>query len=146
MTLVEIRNQVITVLLKNNMFIMNTDSKSIKVPKALSAIKELLIESSFELLQNAEYVKKFKSEENLYWILEKDIANSKQEVQVSPYTSEAIANIINQYREAMNIKHGECNKLKIVEDDLQSMVVICSTLLNNVESKESPEQSGDKEF
>lgn len=139
MTLVEVRNQVITVLLKNNMFIMQNDLKAIKVPKVLSEIKQSLVESSFELLQEAGYVKKINSEKGLYWILEKDIASKEQSVVITPYTAEAVANVINQYREAMNIKNGEANKLSITEDDLQSLIVICSTLLNNVEKKETAE-------
>ncbi len=145
MTIISIRNQVLTILIKNGMFIMDSDVKAIKVPKQLIPIKPQLIEVAMDLLEKSLYVTKVVTTDNTYWVLQGDMASKEQSILLSPYTAEAIANIINQYREAMHIAGGECDKLNILEEDLQSLVIICGTLLNNVENKDKDSGEDDED-
>jgi Fe2+ or Zn2+ uptake regulation protein len=143
MTLTSIRNQIIGILLKNEMFILEQDSKLIKVPKQLNLIKNSLIEESLKLLESSGFLSKIKNGDNCYWLLYNDPSHSDQELKITYHTADAIANIINQYREAMGIKSGECDKTNIIEEDIQSLVIICGNLLNNVE-KNNPDKNNEQ--
>ncbi len=147
MTITGVRNQVLTILIKNDAFVLNTDSAKIKVPKNLAPVKTQLIHASLEALEKSQYVRKVVTADDVFWLFESDISAQEQAVVITPYTADAIANIINQYREAMNIAPGECDKMRITEEDLQSIVVICGQLLNNVEkNKASDGEAEDEEF
>ena len=43
----------------------------------------------------------------------------------------------------MGIKSGECDKTNIIEEDIQSLVIICGNLLNNVE-KNNPDKNNEQ--
>lgn len=133
MTITTIRNQAINILLKNEVFILSSDGKSLKFPKSLLSIKDKVIEKSFDLLEQTGYVTKIVTSDDIHWILEEDLTLKEQMIPITPYTANGIANLINQYREAMEIKTGECDKMKITELDIQSIIIICGSLLNSVE-------------
>lgn len=143
MTIISVRNQLITKLLKDGVFNLDQDGPKIKIGKKCEDIRLALIERAFSSLEST-IVEKFVEGDEIYWVLKEDVSTKDQNVVLSPYTAEAVGNIINQYREAMGIEGGEADKLRITESDIQSLVVICSKLLNDVEIEQDEGDDSDE--
>jgi len=141
MHLIEVRNQVITVILKKDSFNLSTDIGKIKLNKELDLFKRELVIASFEALEQANYVKKLTNGNEILWISQKELNSSQQDINISIYTAEAIANTINTYRDFTGIKEGVSDKTKISEIDVQSLTLIVSDLLLK-STKESEHKAG----
>lgn len=133
MTLTAIRNQIITILLDKGTFSLSLDLGSIKLKKVPEKVRPGLVIAAFKRLEELRYVTRIDSESDVFWIMDADSDSANQSISISSGTAETVANVINQYRDAFNIKSAECDKLSIKEDDVLSLVIICSALLNNVE-------------
>lgn len=136
MKLLEIRNQLVSHFMKvGDTFSLNDDLKSIRVDKKQEKYKRELVQCAFQLLEESKFVAKCVVGDNVIYGQECAVGENGQTIEISSYTGETIARIINDYREALNIKEGAVDALAVNEDNLQMLIQILVSLLNNVEKK-----------
>lgn len=139
MQMVDVRNQILSILIQNNCFSLDTDLSKLKVGKHLASFKKELVSAAFKSLEELKYVTKLTNEEEkVAWIIDGNFAKTTQEVSLSRETCEAISNAINSYRVAKNIERGQSDKLSISEVDIQSLLIICAELTVSAEKKFDP--------
>ena len=71
-----------------------------------------------------------------YWILNKSLSAYEQNVTLSAITTDALSKIINKVCEKMKTNKDLCDAKNITEKDIQNLIVICNSLLENTEGKE----------
>jgi hypothetical protein len=133
MTLTEIRNQLVSHLIKNDQFSLKNDSVNIKVSKNQESVKNDLIRISFiELEKNGLVMRsKIDSQKDEVWILESPLVSQGQDVGLSFSSAEAISIILNEFKEVLgNGKNSQpTNVLNITEHDIIQLVLLCRQLL-----------------
>lgn len=125
MQMIDIRNQIISVLVKHGYFILSSHSKLIEIEQELGKFKNSIIVQSFRKLEELNVVTKVS--ENMgdtAWVPEGTYQSKTQELTVSNSTAEYLANAINFYRKEKGIKDGACDKLSIKDSDIQSLILI----------------------
>ena len=127
------RNQLISHLIKNDQFSLKNDSTSIKVSKNQDSMKNDLIKLSFIDLEKNRLVmhSKIGAENDEIWILESPLMSQGQDVGLSFSASEAIAGILNEFKEVLG--NGKSiqptNVMNITENDIVQLVLLCRQLL-----------------
>jgi ERCC4-type nuclease len=143
MTNTEIQNQLVGFFLKNDTFKIPEDYKKIKVSKNQEDIKEALVKNALNELVLTKFLHLIRKEDEnktVAYILNYPLGFEGQEVKISMQTAEALGELLNQYKEALNLKdQAPTDKLNINDFDIQQLVVICAQLLNNQDTEKEDE-------
>ena len=142
MTLIDIRNQLISHLSKQSIFLMKEDKSRIKIDPKIEECRESLVVAAFEMIEEVGLVKPLKDDEGkktLGWVLTSDLDGYSQSVTISGEVANAIAETINTFLASQGVNEDKCNKLSINENDLMAMVSILDDMIKSVERG-----SGDK--
>jgi len=135
MTLVEIKNQVVEVLIKKQTFDVN-DFEKIKVSEDLVKSRDSLIREALKDLVETKFVRAGKADgdiESSVWVMEFPVGFHGQQVEIDLQTASLVASVINRYREANKIEDQYCNVLAINQADIQNLCGIALELLNDRE-------------
>jgi hypothetical protein len=141
MTLIEIRNQIFSFFIKNTTFSFSKDLSLIKVAPEQEDNKEDLLRIVFEGMETDNLLRIVKDEKGKIQLA---VLNSPwnydgQKVVLGNQTAELIGEIINQWRDANEIRDGLVDKLNITEFDIQTLIGITADLLNGHAQEEEEE-------
>ncbi len=131
MTIVEIKNQLISHFYENNVFNMETDGPKINLSDDLESVRKEVINTVLLELASVNVVKKVESAEKSVWLLTQSFDSFNQSVVLSAAASEIIADTINDFRDANDIPGDTCDKTKITEADIMNLINICHALLES---------------
>lgn len=131
MTIIEIKNQLISHFYDKNVFDMEADEKKIQLADDLESVRKELIGTVLAELSAIGMVKKIESPAKTIWLLTQSFESFNQSVVLSAAASEIIGDTINQFREANDLAGDLCDKTKITESDLLNLVNICHVLLES---------------
>ena len=129
MSIIEIKNQLISHFYDNDSFTVSEDSpdlQKIQLDDNLNYIKGDVVSSVLLELETMGMVKKVSAG---VWLLTQSFDTFSQSVILSANSSEIIADTINSFRDANEITGDVCDKTKIVESDIMNLVNICHVLL-----------------
>lgn len=138
MTLIDIQNQVVSLFFSQD---------NLSLSKILSKIefsddfetdeeKKSALNIVFDKLIKASLVSKISDDK---FILNASFESNYQNVEISPETALMLANFVNTYSEASNIKGEDVDILSINDSDIQNACHIGNLLLNVLSSKSSKE-------
>lgn len=131
MTLSNIRTQILSHFLKNDIFLLS-DVSNIKTPKELDKMKHSLVSEAMKELEENKLLKKITDDEGVDrgWILENKLGSHGQEVYLSLPISSAISETINSFIDANNLKEEKSNSLNITERDIMALLSIINDILD----------------
>lgn len=135
MTIIEIKNQLISHFYDHESFCLDTDGPKVRLSDDLEKVREQVIETVLYDLQASNLVRKVQSAEKSVWLLTQSFDSFNQNVVISANAAELIADMINDFRDINEIPGDMCDKTKIIEADLMNLVNIIHVLL---ESDEAP--------
>jgi len=140
MTLMEIKNQLLTFFLKNDTFVLaeESDLKKIKTNSHQETVKKDIISSVLdELAKDGLVVKVINDQQRtVCYSLIAPFASFSQNIEISAQTAELITEILNQYFQSKNQTDYIVDKLNINEFDIQQLAILTAQLLNNLDSDE----------
>ncbi len=131
MTIVEIKNQLITHFYDNDSFDLDTDGKKIQIDDEMESMRSATIRAILGDLESSGIVKCIESSEKTIWILVQSFHTFTQSVTISAASAEIIGDTINMFRDANDINGDVCDKMKITESDILNLVNICHVLLES---------------
>jgi hypothetical protein len=137
MSIIEIKNQLISHFYDNDSFTVSPDSpdiQKIQLDDNLSHVKDDIIASVLSELETMGMIKKVSAQ---VWLLTQSFDTFNQSVILSANSSEIIADTINSFRDANEISGDVCDKTKIVEADIMNLVNICHALLEESHHEDS---------
>lgn len=140
MTIIEIKNQLISHFYDHESFSMDDDGPKIRLSEDLEKVREAVIETVLYDLAASNLVRKVHSAEKSVWLLTQSFDSFSQTVHLSAPAAEMIADIINDFRDINDIPGDMCDKTKIIEADLVNLVNIIHVLLENEEIIEEDEE------
>lgn len=125
MTITDIKNQILSFFSNEDMFVLDgPEAKQIELNDKSEPYREELLRSALVELEIAGIVKRVSSPESTAWILVKSFGSFTQQVTLSPYTIEWIANTINSYLAANDKTEDICDKSNITEKDIVNLLHI----------------------
>jgi len=129
MTILSVKNQLITHFLSNDVFEFSKHWTQIELDKEVVGFREDLIRSACQELEDLKIIQKLKAEDSMkeIWILVKPINTMVQSVTVGPLVSTLLADIINSYNKIEKIS-AETDKTNLQEGDLLRLVEIIGNL------------------
>jgi predicted deacylase len=144
MTLIDIRNQLITCLGKQSVFIMKDDKNRIKIDPKIEECRESLITAAFEAIEEVGLAKSLRDESGekiLGWVLTADLESYSQTLTISGEVANVIADTINTFLASHGMTEDKCNKLSINENDLMALVSILNDMIKAVEKGNSEDRN-----
>lgn len=131
MTIVDIRNQIISYYFSNDTFSMKFDISKITVGSNQEECKDSLIFQVMQGLEELGVIKTVQSSEDTIFVITDHFSNTPQDLKISGITANEVADCINQYREALGVTDNGCDKLNITDRDILNICVICHDLLES---------------
>ncbi len=131
MTIIEIKNQLISHFYDKNVFDVETDSPKIQLSDELESVRKEVIESVLAELAASGMVKQVASAQKNVWLLTQSFDTFNQTVVLSAAASEVIGDTINQFREVNDIPGDTCDKTKITEADIMNLINILHVLIES---------------
>jgi hypothetical protein len=131
MTIVEIKNQLISHFYEQTVFDMETDGPKINLSEDLEGSRREVIATVLAELAARGMVVKVESPDKSVWILTQSFDSFSQQVVIGAACAEAIAETINDFRDANEIPGDLADKTKISETDIMNLVNIIYVLLDN---------------
>lgn len=137
MNIIEIKNQLIAHFLKEDTFSFKSHLKGIKVSKNQEDFKFDLVFSVLFALEEAGLIlgSGADDDQTLAFTLQAPLGSLDQQVIVSGFTANAVGDIINEYRTALGIKDGTCDKLALCDMDIQNLCHIIGQLTQGVDQR-----------
>ncbi len=126
MTLLDIRNQIVSHLCQNDTF-SSENFKDIKVDDKFDGEKESLIIAALDNLESINLIRGVS--ENL-WILINPLNSAGQDIHLSMNVCNAIAETVNAFMDANEIKDVKVDPLDIQERDIVELLKIIGEILN----------------
>ena len=124
---------------ENDKFDLEEDiSKLLKKP---SKSDKAAIKCALEDFEEMDVVKSTMIGDEKYWVLKKSFGDFQQEVSLAPKTCQSIAQVINVFREILNVEEEECDPRKIKEADVNNIILICYHYMNNDLKKTDPKNN-----
>lgn len=130
MTLVEIQNQIIGQLVDKDIVTKEELVHSIKIPKENEAILPELINAALKNLEDTGIVNKI-GDVNLNWILRQPLKSMGQTIDLSMETCNEIADVINSFLDANDMKNMRADKLNISEAEIVMLINIINEIASN---------------
>lgn len=147
MTIVEIKNQVLTHFFNNTIFSLSSDSQKIELDDDLKPLTEEVVRTVLVDLENLGLIKKVASAQKEIWILTQSLTAFNQNVTITAATAEMISDTINSFREANEISGDISDKTKITEADIINLVnishIMAETPLDDEEFEDDNEDGDD---
>lgn len=129
MSIIEIKNQLISHFYDNDSFDLLDDVDKIRLDDKLLIVKQQVVSSVLAELETMGMIKKVSEGERTVWLLTQSFDTFNQSVVLSAASSEIIADTINSFRDANEISGDICDKTRINESDILNLVNICHVLL-----------------
>ena len=128
MTVLEASAQLFDWFGENDKFDLEEDiSKLLKKP---SKSDKAAIKCALEEFEDMDVVKATMIGDEKYWVLKKSFGDFQQEVSLSPKLCQSIAEVINLFREILNVEEEQCDPRSIKESDINNVLLICYHYMN----------------
>lgn len=131
MTIIEIKNQLISHFYDKNVFDMEVDAPKIRLSDELEPVRKEVIETVLYDLMAANLTRKVQSAQRSVWLLTQPFDSFNQSVIISASAAEIISDTINDFRDVNDIPGDLCDKTKIVEADIMNLINIVHVLLDS---------------
>jgi hypothetical protein len=138
MTLLDIRNQIISKLCTKNV-LSTADFDDIQVVKELEDAKEELVRAALAEIEATTLIKRIGGSMGDMWILTHPLNSSGHQVGISMNVADAIAEVINSFLKAHELDEDRCDSLNITERDIVQLLNIVSFLLSDDPDTEEEE-------
>lgn len=145
MTIVDIKNQLISHLFDNDSFDLAQDGPKLTLSDDLEPVRAEVVASVLGELEDMKMVKKVSFGERSVWLLTQPFDSFSQTLVLSAAASEILAETINSFRDANEIEADICDKTKITEEDLINLVNICHVLLDGSDMIDGFDEEEDEE-
>lgn len=142
MTIIEIKNQLISHFYDKDVFDMEIDGPKIRLSDDLERVRKEVINTVLFDLEAINVIKKVESAEKSVWMLTQSFDSFNQSVVLSASASESIAETINDFRDANDIPGDTCDKTKITEADIVNLVNIIYALIETGADELEDEEEG----
>lgn len=136
MTVIEIQNQIHQTLMKGDTYIYPDDNKKIRVSKTQLEARDAIIAAVLKLFEEKKMLLSYPVGEKVFYTLYAPLGSEGQEISISQTTAELLAEIVNQYRASLKIEGGQVDKLRITDQDVQSICLVCTSLLAAMDTSE----------
>lgn len=130
MTIIEIKNQVISHFFDNDSFDMEVDGPKITLSEDIEGARVEVLTSVLSELETLGMIKKVAWAAKSIWLLTQPFDSFNQSITLSAGAAELIADTINSFRDANEISGDICDKTKISEPDIMNIINICHVLLD----------------
>lgn len=136
MTLVHVKNLLLSHLLQNNTFSIRDDSAIIDFDKdqdieELEPFREKIIRLAVKELEVVGILRLVDEESELY-ILSQPVNSFVQQISISPLCAEMLSDTVNAYVKGTNIENIVCNKLAITEQDIMALIHVFHMMLDDM--------------
>jgi hypothetical protein len=139
MTILEVKNQLITHFLSQDTFEFNRHQLMVTFDKETADFREGLLKAALAELEALAVVKRMVVDEREVWVLVQPMTQCfMQQVTIGPLVAEVIANTVNFIREAEGID-TLCDKTKIGELDLLFLVKKAEECIAHIEADDDEE-------
>jgi hypothetical protein len=145
MTIVEIKNQLISHFYEQTVFDMETDGPKINLPEELNGSRREVISTVLADLASRGMVIRVDSPDKSIWLLTQSFDSFNQQIVIGAACAEAISETINDFRDANEIPGDLSDKTKITEADIMNLINIIYVLLDNEDQMLSEEEPEDIE-
>lgn len=139
MSIIEIKNQLISHFYDNDTFDILVDSNKIELDDSLLSVRQQVVSTVLGELETMGMIKKVSQGERTIWMLTQSFDTFNQTVVLSASSSEIIADTINSFRDANEISGDVCDKTRISEADILNLVNICHVLLEGETNSDETE-------
>ena len=137
MTVLEIKNQVIEILLKEEIFDMKKHLRKVSFVsdrEDVSDLKEALVREALKDLEEMKFLRRVYSREGSgaleWWVMERPMDSLPQTIEISASLAATIAEIINSYLEANDLSKSEyADKTNVGVRDIENLVIILKNTL-----------------
>jgi hypothetical protein len=131
MTIVDIKNQIISHLFDNDSFDLEVDGPKLTLSDDLLSVRDEVITTVMGELEDMKMIRRVASGEKDVWLLTQPFDSFSQSIILGASTSEILADTINSFRDANDIDADVCDKTKISEHDILNLLNICHALLDS---------------
>lgn len=131
MTIIEIKNQIISHFFDSDSFDMEVDGPKIALPEDMEPAREEILSSVLAEVESTGMIKKVARGVKSIWLMTQPFDSFSQSVVLSAGLCELLADTINSFREANEISADLCDKTKIGEADISNLISICHVLLDS---------------
>lgn len=146
MTIADIKNQLFSFFIKNDIFIIDSDLKKIKVTKTPDVLKKSIIIAALDSLEEEGVVSQLKDENKIIGYMSNvPLSQLSQQIEIGSQTSELIGEIVNQFYASEGVKDIAVDKMHITEYDIQQLAIITAKLLNNLDAEDTENEDEDDE-
>lgn len=130
MTLTEVKNELFSFFLKNEIF-SATNFKDIMVITDVldTEFKKALIVKALEELEKADLVVKIATNKSESWILKTPLQEYKQNIEINGNLAEYISEVLNKVYNKLEEDVSPPNKLNITADDIASLAGLLDSLV-----------------
>lgn len=143
MTIVDIKNQLISHYFDNDSFDLAEDGPKLTLSDDLEAARPHVVTSVLDELEEMKMVKRIKGTD--VWLLTQSFDSFNQTVVLSAAASEILADTINWFREENEIEADLVDKTKLTEHDIMNLVNICHVLLDDGDEIDEDDEEGEDE-
>jgi len=149
MTLVHVKNLLLSHLLQNNTFSIQDDTPTIDFGKdedteELNPFKEKVVRLAVKELEQVGILKLVDADTELY-LLSQPVNSFVQQVSISPLCAEMLADTVNAFVRGTDIDGVVCNKLSVTEGDIMALIHVFHMMLEDMDGEGfgSPEREGE---
>lgn len=138
MTILSVKNQLLTHFMQHDVFDFSKHSLEIKFDKEVAAFREQMVTAACEELEKLGLVRKMQDQDSLriIWVLVQPLSAYQQQVIINPLTANMVALAVNHYNEIEQLD-GRCDMSKIDELDILRLVQIIGNLEEDLEKRTS---------
>ena len=139
MTLLDVKNLLITFFIENDSFSVQSNLDDITPESGnedslFETLKEGYVRTALKELEKDGIILPVDITTGTY-ILIKPIGQYSQKVEIGPYTAELIGQIVNSVVRVTNDTDEACDKLAICERDIRNVIQLCHTFMANEVNK-----------
>lgn len=125
MTLLEVKNQLVTHFLSHDTFDPVKHAFDVTYDKEVADFREQMTATALAELEAAGFIRRFDSGDKSLWVLTQPIASFPQQVTLSPITCNMIASIVNFHNDLEEIDYV-VDQTKIDESAIGRLIQIVS--------------------
>ena len=112
---------------KNDSFCESDFIKILTISETPEADRASVL-ASLENFEKAEMIKKISYKDHNYWILSKSFSTMNQDISITSNTAIIIAQLINQYCDALESDSDRCDPSNITEKDIKNILYILTEM------------------
>jgi len=139
MNLLEIKNQVYSIIIKHGLFDMDKHESEVKCEESALPYRKGLVIAAFEDMGAIGFTKKISNASGNIWVLVKPVELLSQTVEISPFLAESMADTIDNFVDSIKSGWPKTDKMNITEENIASLLQIIHFLIEDDDEKDLDE-------